>query len=188
MICRKGCHAINVCEQVLPRRLDSRYVRQSERRISDTQEAELMKRIRRILCATDFSPASRPALDTALALAKSLNARLTIVSVLAPVVTVPEQYIDAAAFDQLDKQAHRWSMQKLERLARQAAKRGVRASVVLRDGDPADQIVRSCRAAKSDLIVVGTHGRRGLSKMFLGSVAERVIAAASCPVVTVRSK
>jgi universal stress protein A len=147
-----------------------------------------MKRIRRILHATDFSPASRRAFDTALAMAKSLNAKLTIAYVLAPVVTVPDQYIDAATLDRLDQQARQWSTQHLERLAARAQKAGVKGVVALRDGDPADQIVRACRATKSDIIVVGTHGRRGLPKFFLGSVAERVVSTASCPVVTVRGK
>ena len=55
-------------------------------------------------------------------------------------------------------------------------------------GDPAQQIVRMARSKRADLIVVGTHGRRGFSKFFLGSVAERVIATAPCPVMTVRGK
>jgi nucleotide-binding universal stress UspA family protein len=55
-------------------------------------------------------------------------------------------------------------------------------------GDPALQIVRAARSMRADLIVMGTHGRRGVSKFFLGSVAERVIATAPCPVLTVRGK
>ncbi len=147
-----------------------------------------MKRIHHVLYASDFSSASRRAFDTALELAQSLNAKLTIVYALAPVVTVPDEYIDAPTLDQLDKQARQWSARELERLAARAKKSGVRASVLLRDGDPADEILRACRATKSDVIVVGTHGRRGLRKLFLGSVAERVIAMASCPVVTVRGQ
>jgi nucleotide-binding universal stress UspA family protein len=108
--------------------------------------------------------------------------------VLAPVVTVPDQYIDAATLDRLDQQARQWSTQRLDRLAARAKKAGVKTTAMLRDGDPADQIVRACHASKSDLIVVGTHGRRGLPKFFLGSVAERVVSGASCPVVTVRGK
>jgi nucleotide-binding universal stress UspA family protein len=146
----------------------------------------LMKRIRRILHATDFSSTSRRAFDTALGIARSLNAKLTIVSVLPSIVTVPDQYIDAATLDRLDKDARRWSTQRLQHLAARATKAGVRVSVLLRDGDPSDQIVRAGRATKADLIVVGTHGRRGLPKFFLGSVAERVVSRASCPVVTVR--
>jgi len=145
-----------------------------------------MKPIRRILYATDFSPASRRAFATALALARSLHARLTIASVLAPIVTVPEQYLDPATIETLDRQAREWSMKQLKRLAERSRKAGVNATVVLRDGDPADQIIAGCRATRSDLVVVGTHGRRGLPKFFLGSVAGRVSSMAPCPVVTVR--
>lgn len=145
-----------------------------------------MKRIRRVLHATDFSSASRRAFDTALGIAKSLNAKLAIVYVLPPVIVIPDQYIDAATLDQLDRQARQWGAKGLRTLAARAKKVGVKASVLLRNGDPADQIVLAGRATKSDLIVVGTHGRRGLGKLFLGSVAGRVVSTASCPVVTVR--
>ena len=147
-----------------------------------------MKRIQRILYATDFSEASRKAFDTALAMAKALNASLTIASVLVPIIRIPDEYADPETFDQLDRQAGRWNMGRLNRLAARAKKAGVKAAVALREGDPVDQIVRACRASRSDLIVVGTHGRRGLSKFFLGSVAQRVVSMAPCPVVTVRGK
>ncbi len=148
-----------------------------------------MKRIRRVLYATDFSAASRPGFVAAVSLAKSLAARLTILYVISPVVpSVPELYLDAVTLDQLDKQARRWSAQQLEKLNARAKRAGVRVTSLLRDGDAADQIVRTCRSTKADLIVVGTHGRRGLPRIFLGSVAERVVAMAPCPVVTVRAK
>jgi nucleotide-binding universal stress UspA family protein len=148
-----------------------------------------MKRIRRVLYATDFSEASRRAFAAAVSIAKSLDARLTILYVLPPVLlTLPEQYLDAVTLDQLDKQARRWSAQELDKLNGRAKRAGVRVTSLLRDGDASDQIVRACRSTKADLMVVGTHGRRGLPKFFLGSVAERVVAMAPCPVVTVRGK
>ena len=148
-----------------------------------------MKRIRRLLYAADFSDASRPAFAVAVSMAKSLAARLTILYVIPPVVpAVPELYLDAVTLDQLDKQARRWSARQLEKLNARATRAGVRVTPLLRDGDAADQIVRACRTTKADLIIVGTHGRRGLPKFFLGSVAERVVATAPCPVVTVRAK
>jgi nucleotide-binding universal stress UspA family protein len=123
-----------------------------------------------------------------MALAKSQKAKLTIMHVLAPIVLVPEQYLDAVTMDRLQKEARQWSTRQLAGVATRAKKAGVKASVLLREGDAADQIVRACRSTKSDLIVMGTHGRRGLQKLFLGSVAERVVATASCPVVTVRGR
>ena len=146
-----------------------------------------MKRIRRVLYASDFSAASRRAFRVAISLAKSLDAKLTIVYVLAPVVPIiPDRYIDPVTLVRLDKQARQWSTRQLNRLAAQATKAGVSVTSLLREGDPVHQIVRAGRSTHADLIVVGTHGRRGLPKFFLGSVAERVVATASCPVVTVR--
>ena len=148
-----------------------------------------MNRIRHVLYASDFSAASRRAFGAAISIAKSLDAKLTIVYVLAPVVPIiPDRYIDAATLDRLDERARRWSAQHLNRLAAQATKAGVRVTSLLREGDPVDQIVRAGRSTHADLIVVGTHGRRGLPKFFLGSVAERVVATAPCPVVTVRGQ
>jgi nucleotide-binding universal stress UspA family protein len=148
-----------------------------------------MKRIRRVLYASDFSTASRRAFAAAVMIAKSLDARLTIAYVLEPIVaTVPEQYLDAVTLDQLDKQARQWSARQLNRLADSAKRAGVNTTTLLREGDPVDQIVRAGRSTQADLIVVGTHGRRGLPKFFLGSVAERVVAMAPCPVVTVRGQ
>jgi nucleotide-binding universal stress UspA family protein len=147
-----------------------------------------MKRIRRVLHATDFAQTSRRALDSAISLAKLSHARLTILFVLAPVVLVPGQYVDVETMATLQKRARELSAQQLASLATRARKAGVKTSVLLREGYVADQIVRACRSTKSDLVVMGTHGRRGLPKFFLGSVAERVVAKAPCAVLTVRGR
>jgi nucleotide-binding universal stress UspA family protein len=140
-----------------------------------------------VLYATDFSAASRRAFTTAVTLAKSAGARLTIVNVLSPVLpAVPEQLIDAVVLDQLEKRTQLWSTRELKKLADKATAAGIKATTALRSGDPVGQIIRTARAEGTNLIVVGTHGRRGLPKFFLGSVAERVVARAPCPVVTVR--
>jgi nucleotide-binding universal stress UspA family protein len=64
----------------------------------------------------------------------------------------------------------------------------VRATTLVLEGVAHEQIVRAARSKKADLIVIGTHGRTGLAKLFLGSVASRVVAAAHCPVLTVRGR
>jgi nucleotide-binding universal stress UspA family protein len=111
------------------------------------------------------------------------------VSVILPIVTIPNQYVDAAIYDRLTLEARESGRRLLEQLSARATKKsGTKTGIVLREGEPADQIVRACRDTKSDLIVVGTHGRHGLPKFFLGSVAERVISRATCPVLTVRGK
>jgi nucleotide-binding universal stress UspA family protein len=90
--------------------------------------------------------------------------------------------------DQLQKRARTWALKELQKRSVRANRSHVATSVLLRNGEPADEIVRTGRATKADLIVTGTHGRRGLQRLFLGSVAQRVAASASCPVVTVRGK
>src|SRR5450759_3760839 len=146
-----------------------------------------MARIRRILYASDFSPASGRAFATAVGLAKASGATLTILHVIVPIVPlVPEQYIESATWERIDAEARRWSQQQLARLAKKAKKTGVRVATKLLEGDPARLIVSAARSQRADLVVVGTHGRHGWTKFFLGSVAERVIATATGPVVTVR--
>ena len=148
-----------------------------------------MTRIRRILCASDFSKTSGKALMSAIDLAKANRARLTIVHAHVPIVPlVPEQYLEASTWDRVDTETRRWAERQVEKLVEKARKRGVRASAMMVTGDPAQQIVRVARSKRADLIVAGTHGRRGFSKFFLGSVAERVVATAPCPVMTVRGK
>jgi len=100
---------------------------------------------------------------------------------------VPEQYADPAMWDQLNEQATKWGRKQLGGLAKKAVTAGVRAQTLLLNGDPAQQIVRAAKSKRMDLIVAGTHGRKGFSKFFLGSVAERVLTSAPCPVVTVKS-
>jgi nucleotide-binding universal stress UspA family protein len=76
---------------------------------------------------------------------------------------------------------------QLHEIARQGLKEGVAVDVRVADGEPADAILRMARQEKVDLIVMGTHGRTGLSHLLLGSTAEAVVRAAACPVFTVQA-
>ncbi len=76
----------------------------------------------------------------------------------------------------------------MESLRAKARKAGVRVETVLLEGLADQQILRARKSKKADLIVMGTHGRRGLAKFFLGSVASRVVASSRCPVLTVRGR
>lgn len=148
-----------------------------------------MPHVRRILFASDLSKASRKAFTTAIAMARVNRATLTILHVIAPFwPIVPEQYINTQTWDKIDSQARRWSQHQLRRLTEQARHAGIRVVGLLLEGDPAQQIVRTARSKRADLLVIGTHGRSGLARLFVGSVASRLVATASCPVVTVRSK
>jgi nucleotide-binding universal stress UspA family protein len=148
-----------------------------------------MSHFRRILHASDFSPASRPAFRRALDLARANRGSLTIVHVYSLVVPVMgEGYATAQVYDRWLADVQADAQRRLGRLVSRARKRGVRAKGLLLEGIAHDRIVRAARSTRADLIVLGTHGRTGLGRLFLGSVAARVITLAPCPVMTVRAK
>lgn len=147
-----------------------------------------MKAIRHVVCATDLFSTPRAVLDTAMALAKANGATLTVLHVLGPPVVPPEQYLDAITMDRLQTRARAWALKAMQKLSARSTRAGVRATLLLRDGEPAEQIVRAARSLKADFIVMGTHQRRGLTRLFMGSVAQRVVGLAPCAVVTVRGR
>lgn len=148
-----------------------------------------MKRMRLIMHPSDFSPASRPAFTRAVADAKEHRAELLLVHVLASVMPmVGDGYISPKAYDDMVKASQSYAQRQLDALVTRAKKAGARARGLLLEGVAWDQLVRTARARKADLIVMGTHGRTGLAKLFLGSVAGRVVGSAPCPVLTVRAR
>jgi universal stress protein A len=148
-----------------------------------------MSRFRRILHPTDFSSASTAAFKRAVAMAKKDRSELVLVHVLAPPMPIAgEGYIPPNVYEDLEASAQRYAGKRLAALKDKAKAAGVRTSTVIREGVADEQIVRAARAKKADVVVIGTHGRTGLAKLFLGSVASRVVTAAPCPVLTVRGR
>jgi nucleotide-binding universal stress UspA family protein len=147
-----------------------------------------MSRSRLILHPTDFSPASRPAFVQAIAAAKEQRAPLLVVYVLGLIIPVADGYIAPATYDDLMKSSQAQARSRLDALVAAAKKARVRATGLLLEGVAAEQIVQAARGRRASMIVMGTHGRTGLAKLFLGSVAERVVGNAPCPVMTVRGK
>jgi nucleotide-binding universal stress UspA family protein len=145
--------------------------------------------IRRILHATDFSPASAPAFKKAVELARASRARLFIVHALPPIAAVPDVYLATRMHEGLLREHRAQGQKQLARLVARARRAGVRASGRLLDSGMAhEQIVRAAASTRAQMIVLGTHGRTGLDKIALGSVAERVVTTARCPVVTVHPR
>jgi universal stress protein A len=148
-----------------------------------------MRVFRRIVHPTDFSGASRPALARAIDLARQNRASLVIVHALAPLILpLGDGFVSSGTYAALDRRAREQARKQLTALIARARQRGVEATALLLDGVPHEQIPRIARRRRADLIVIGTHGRSGLSRVLLGSVAERVIRLAPCPVLTVRSR
>ena len=142
---------------------------------------------RAIMHATDFSPASRAAFAKAVELAKRDRAPLTIAHVmLPPVMLMGDGYIPPTTWDDISRGQRKTAQKKLDAVVARARAAGVRARGLLLEGQPAERILRAAKGA--GLLVIGTHGRTGLARFILGSVASRVVAGARCPVVTVRGK
>ena len=146
---------------------------------------------RMIFHATDFSPASHGAFAKAIEIARHERAPLLIAHVMMSPVPMlgPDGYLPPGTWDEIVKGARRSSQKQLETLVRKAKAAGARTRGLLLEGAPAaDVIVRAARARRAGTIVLGTHGRSGVARFVLGSVASRVVSQARCPVMTVRGR
>lgn len=146
----------------------------------------------RIKYATDFSPASMAAYPHALENAKASGAELITVHVLfAPIPFAGEGvYVDPQTWDRIFAGALAETHKQLDPLVARAREAGVNATGVVLETEGAGragEIVRMAKDKGVDLLVLGTHGRSGVARFFLGSVAARVVATATCPVLTVRA-
>jgi nucleotide-binding universal stress UspA family protein len=138
-----------------------------------------------ILVPTDLSEGAEQALDYACDLARSLDAELHLLNVVGiPALGVPELGVALAStvIDQLVVENHT-ALQELAR-ARCATTRV--GQILIKAGDPRDMINETARQLGIDLMVMATHGRRGITRALLGSVAETVVRTAPCAVLTVR--
>jgi len=101
---------------------------------------------------------------------------------------VGEGYVSPALYENLESSARAQARKRLDAIVAKARKAGARATGLLLEGVPHELIARAARSRKADLLVIGTHGRSGLAKLFLGSVATRLVSMAPRPVLTVRGK
>jgi nucleotide-binding universal stress UspA family protein len=144
-----------------------------------------MLTVRRILVPTDFSAPSHAALDMAIELGRRFGAELTLMHAhQVPAYLYPEGMMPLSADIVADLE--RSIIAELGRLAARASAAGVAATTCHSIGVAVDEIVRAAAELPADLIVMGTHGRTGIRHALLGSVAEKVVRRAPCPVLTVR--
>ena len=143
--------------------------------------------IHRILYATDFSSISEPAWDSAKQFARLFGAEVVLLHVVPPPPVLPtEGYFPPELYDELIQSARREAEAGFDRLLASVAGSGINVRIHLEDGPPAQRILEVAAKEAADLLIVGTHGRTGLKHFFLGSVVERVIRHAHCPVLVVR--
>jgi len=141
---------------------------------------------RRICCAVDLSETSREALRQAADMARALGAQLELVYVRARLVGAPEMMALGAAAqaseaEQLEAELGPWE----EEATRWA---GSAVAATITQGEPADEVLHRCGAEGTGLLVVGTHGRTGVRRLVLGSVAERIVREARLPVLVARQR
>ncbi|AMO25615.1 universal stress protein [Ramlibacter tataouinensis] len=142
-----------------------------------------------ILLATDGSPASEQAALLAVSLARENAARLTVLFVIEPYPYLGVGEASAVGFQAYMSQAYEQAAQAHARVSALCAKAGGPADLQLRRGEDAhaaDSIVQAAVEEQADLIVVGSHGRSGISRLMLGSVAAKVVAQSPLPVLVAR--
>jgi nucleotide-binding universal stress UspA family protein len=140
----------------------------------------------RLLVPTDFSAGSERAWSLARRLAERLGAELVLVHVLVEAPLYSEGPFSMKRARDVFDAARAWAVKTLGEWTASAAAAGLSVRWVVRTGVPYEEIVGAATRESADLIVIGTHGRGGLDRALLGSVADRVIRLAPCPVVTVR--
>ncbi|WP_224240818.1 universal stress protein [Hyalangium gracile] len=142
----------------------------------------------RILVPVDLSEGSRALIDYAIQIARPFNAEIEIIHAWEPPQYVAPDLLVAAPG---------WNSQSLEQVAVDAATKELTALATAVQGAPrpikhrvvvgeaASTVLRVAEEGKHDLVIMGTHGRRGLPRLLLGSVAQKIVARAHCPVLTV---
>ncbi len=147
-----------------------------------------MIRIENILVATDFGEAAESALNYGRELARNFGARLHVLHVVDS--TYVWTGVDAVGIDSAMMQAEIQdaAREKLRALLNEEDRRELKAVTIVRaERSPAYAIVAYAQESKSDLIIMGTHGRGVMAHLLMGSVAEKVVRIAPCPVLTVRN-
>ncbi|MBU0623727.1 MAG: universal stress protein [Candidatus Thermoplasmatota archaeon] len=143
-----------------------------------------MDDMKRMLIATDGSEFTKEAVSTGLRLAKILGAEVTALYVVdqTSFVSFPIDTSIVSVYSLLENEGKR----AVEEVKKEGEQQGIKVTPVVVEGSPTRKIVEM--AADFDLVVIGTLGRSALSKLFMGSVAERVTRYAPCPVLVVRSR
>jgi len=146
-------------------------------------------KIRRILAPTDFSPSSLAAVDEAAGLALRFGAEVILLHVHEPpFVGDPDPYVVSASFRLLLAERKRLAGEQMSKLEKRLSGRHTKCRAMIGEGRAGEEIIAAARNEKADLIVMSTRGLTGAKRLLLGSVAERVVRGAGCPVLTMRPR
>ena len=140
-----------------------------------------------ILVPVDGSETSYAAVAQAAELAKAFGGKITVVQVLALDPYIAAEYISATQTNDLIERARTSVLKTLEEAAAKFSDMGIPVEAKLLEGQVVHrEIIKEAETSKADLIVIGSHGRTGLKRLFLGSVAQSVLGEAHIPVLVVR--
>ncbi len=143
-------------------------------------------RIKRILLPTDLSEASISAFKYAKSLAEKYGASIYVLHILENLPPVLAIHALDLTVDRVEKNMEENARNQLERIVKENLKTKNKVQIFIRKGLVDDEIVKFADEKKIDLIVMGTHGRTGIEYTLLGSIAEKVVRKAKCPVLTVK--
>lgn len=144
-----------------------------------------MLEIKRILCPTDFSDFSERAYDYGLSLARHYKAELYLLHVVRPVIIGYPEYAIPDSVNEFYGELRENAEEQLREFVKVHAKGGVQQIVAVEEGVATESILDFAYENSVDMIVMGTHGRRGFQRLTLGSVTEKVLRKAGCPVLAV---
>ena len=144
-------------------------------------------KIKKILCPTDFSDISINAIDWAISLASSLHARLCLLHIVDQLHSFEHYQILVLTPKEIAEKLETQANEELNKIARKIKKK-VKVETAVKQGKAFLEIIKTAKEQDIDLIVIGSHGRTGLSQVLIGSVAEKVSRKAPCPVLIVRAK
>lgn len=144
--------------------------------------------LKRICVCSDFSNHAERAFEYGVTFARQFAAELHFVHVIEDIIpTVPEPGIAMLPSEEIMASLRNASTEAMTKFLADRQAEGIKVVQVVREGVPFREVVAYAQEMEIDLIIVGTHGRTGLSHLLLGSVAERVVRSAPCPVLTVHS-
>lgn len=141
--------------------------------------------IKRILCPTDFSEASKNAIRYTNEFARTMNADVIFIHVVEPRPITTDMSV---AYIPIETDLEKAAEEDLITLLEEEKDKGIAAKKIVLVGQPAETIIEQSKANDVDLIILGSHGRAGLTRLLMGSVAEAVLRKAPCPVLIVKAE
>ena len=141
--------------------------------------------VKKILCSTDFSEPSLEGVKAAAEFAAEYSAETIVLHVIPPVHTLTPPTIPSGKVLEYYEELTRFAQKSLDELIDEKFSKDLSATARVVQGNPSDEIVRTASEEKADIIVIATHGATGWRRFMFGSVAEKVVRTAGCPVLTI---